>query len=356
VTEGTEPQTWLHPDSEDLLGATASLGDQIGSALASFAPIDGLPGLPGADGLTSVVVAGMGGSAVAGEILRAYAAPRSKVPVVLVNDYSLPGFVGPGTLWFAVSFSGGTEETAVATAAALKAGAHVVAVTSGGALSEMVRDGGGSVILIQPGVTQPRSAVGATAVPLLLVCEQLGLVTDARAQLEAVVAQLSRRRSELESGAGLAADIARRIGRTIPVFHAGSGLPAVAARRWKTQLNENAKSPAYFGVQPEVCHNEVCGFGQHGDVTRQVLTLVNLRTGSEDPRIVLRFQLFAEATEEALARVIEVEAAGDGELACFFDLVMVGDFVSLHLATRDGIDPGPVPTLTELKRRLASGA
>jgi glucose/mannose-6-phosphate isomerase len=105
-----------------------------------------------------------------------------------------------------------------------------------------------------------------------------------------------------------------------------------------------------------VCHNEVCGFGQHGDVTRQVLTLVNLRTGSEDPRIVLRFQLFAEATEEALARVIEVEAAGDGELACFFDLVMVGDFVSLHLATRDGIDPGPVPTLTELKRRLASGA
>jgi len=353
VSARTEPPQWLHPDSEDLLGASAALGEHIDSALGAFVPIDGLPG-PGA--LTCVVVAGMGGSAVAGEVLQAFAGPRSTVPVVLVNDYSLPRHVGPGTLMFAVSFSGDTEETLRTTAAALQTGAHIVAVTSGGALAGMVGDGGGSVILIRPGVSQPRCAVGATAVPLLLVCEQLGLVPDVRAQLQAAVAQLARRRAELESGGGLAAEIARRIGRTIPLFHAAAGLPAVAARRWKTQLNENAKAPAYFGVQPEVCHNEVCGFGQHGDVTRQVLTHVNLRTRTEDPRIALRFELYAEAIEEAVAGVIDVDAAGDGELARFFDLVTLGDFVSLHLAAREGIDPGPVPTLTELKQQLASRA
>jgi glucose/mannose-6-phosphate isomerase len=136
------------------------------------------------------------------------------------------------------------------------------------------------------------------------------------------------------------------------VFHGSAGLAAVAARRWKTQVNENSKAPAYFGVQPEVCHNEVCGFGQNGDVTRQLLTLVNLRSGLEDARLSRRFDLFAELTSEALAGVVDVEAAGEGELARFFDLVMIGDFVSLHLAGREGVDPGPVPTLDELKLRL----
>jgi len=119
-------------------------------------------------------------------------------------------------------------------------------------------------------------------------------------------------------------------------------------------VNENSKAPAYFGAQPEVCHNEVCGFGQHGDVTRQMLTLVNLRTGLEDARLADGFDLFAELTSEALAGVVDVEAAGEGALARFFDLVMIGDFVSLHLAAREGIDPGPVPALEELKSRLSS--
>jgi glucose/mannose-6-phosphate isomerase len=120
-------------------------------------------------------------------------------------------------------------------------------------------------------------------------------------------------------------------------------------------MNENSKSPAFFGLQPEVCHNEVCGFGQHGDVTRQILTLVNLRTGLEDAALARRFAVFAEMADEALAAVVEVEGSGEGELARFFDLVMVGDFVSLHLAAREGIDPGPVPALVEIKRRLAAG-
>jgi glucose/mannose-6-phosphate isomerase len=347
---------WLQPDSEDLLSATSGLGDQIMAALAAGVA---LPASVTGAGLNSVVVAGMGGSAVAGEVLQAYAAPRSSLPVVLVNSASPPRFLGPGSLVFAVSFSGETEETLAVASAAVGAGAPVVAVTCGGSLGRLVAGSGGTVVDLagrRPPVTQPRSAIGATVAPLLIACEGLGLLTGASSELRRAGEQLEVRRTSLSSGEGLAREIARQIGRTIPLFHGASGLGAVAARRWKTQVNENSKSPAAFGVQPEVCHNEVCGFGQQGDVTRQVLTLVSLRTGLEDAVMSRRFELFAELTAEALARVVDVEASGEGELARFFDLVMIGDFVSLHLAAREGIDPGPVPTLSELKLRLASGA
>jgi glucose/mannose-6-phosphate isomerase len=193
-------------------------------------------------------------------------------------------------------------------------------------------------------------------VPLLLACEQLGLLRDVRTHLSATIAQLARRSAELSAGSGISAHLAQLLGRTIPLIHGASGLGAVAARRWKTQVNENAKAPAFCGVQPDVCHNEVCGFGQNGDVTRQVLTLVNLRTGFEDATVAAGFELFSELTSETLARVLDVEGSGEGDLARFFDLVMIGDFVSLHLAAREGIDPGPVPTMAELELRVAAGS
>jgi glucose/mannose-6-phosphate isomerase len=127
----------------------------------------------------------------------------------------------------------------------------------------------------------------------------------------------------------------------------------VAALRWKTQVNENAKSPAFFAVQPELCHNEVAGWGEHGDITRQVLTLVTLRHDAEDPRVAARFDLVGELLLEVVADMVEVRAEGDGALAQFFDLVLMGDFVSLHLAGHEGVDPGPVPALAGIKSRLA---
>ncbi len=349
------PAPWLRPDAEGMLAATAGLGEQIGDALDDASS----PPAPRGREIRSVVVAGMGGSAVAGEVMQAYATGRSAVPVTLVDSGRAPRWVCPETVFFAVSYSGQTEETLSATSQALSSGASVVAITTGGQLGELVAAEGGHVIgLGRAGrlVSQPRSAVGAMVSRLLLACEQLALVDGAALGLERAREQVERRRRTLVTGSGLAAELARRIGRTIPLFHGAAGLGAVAARRWKTQVNENAKAPAFAGVQPEVCHNEVCGFGQHGDVTRQVLTLVNLRTGDEEDPISRCFELFAELTSEALAGVVDVVAEGDGELARFFDLVMVGDFVSLHLAAREGIDPGPVPTLTELKWRLRSGA
>ncbi len=172
--------------------------------------------------------------------------------------------------------------------------------------------------------------------------------------IDSAVGQLKRRRDELV-GAGdssAAAALARRIGRTLALVHGGGAVGGVAAQRWKTQINENAKAPAWWSAQPELCHNEVCGWGQHGDVTRQLITAVALRHDGEHPQVDRRFELVGEIMREVVADVIEVRAEGEGDLAQLLDLILVGDYVSLWMAADAGIDPGPVPVLTDLKAEL----
>jgi glucose/mannose-6-phosphate isomerase len=133
-------------------------------------------------------------------------------------------------------------------------------------------------------------------------------------------------------------------------------LGTAAAQRWKTQINENAKAPAFWSVHPELCHNEVCGWGQHGDVTRQVMSIVKLRHENEHPQVIRRFDIVDDYLREAVSTVEEVWAEGEGDLAQLLDLVIMGDFVSLHLAFQEGIDPGPVDVLVQIKQRLTEGS
>ncbi len=336
----------LPVDSLGLLAATAGLGSQIEAALAGPRPE------VREASYSNVVVFGMGGSGVAGAVASALGESASPVPIIPVSGYTSPAFVSSGTLAVAVSFSGETEETLSAASEAVARGAELIAITGGGSLASLAAGQGGRVLLLPPGIPQPRAGLGSMLSLLVLSLEEAGLLDGARRQLEEAATQLGRRIPELLAGAGPAVEIARRIGRTIPLVHGGRGLGEVAARRWKTQVNENAKAPAFSGTEPEVCHNELCGFGQSGDVTRQLLTLVSLHLGGEDGRIARRLAYFAELAGEALADHLEVMGEGAGPLAGFFDLVAIGDFVSLHLAAAEGVDPGPVPVLAEMKRRL----
>ena len=344
-------------DTQGMFEATAGLPEQVAAAcLAGGGVVDPA----GGSRVRNVVTLGMGGSGIAGDILAAVAGPVLPVPVTVVKSYECPPFVGEGTLVFAISASGDTEETLQAATDAALQGARVVAVTGGGELARLASGWGAPVIPV-PALPQPRTAVGAMSVPPLVVLEDLGLFRGARGWISLAVDQLKRRRDELAGdgpeGVGPsrsgAAEIARLIGRTWPLIHGGGALGAAAALRWKTQVNENAKVPAFCNTQPELCHNEVCGFGQHGDVTRQVLTLVTLRHGGEHPQVSRRFGLVADLVRETVASIIEVRAEGEGELAQLMDLILVGDFVSLWLAAQEGVDPGPVPALVELKQALA---
>ena len=339
-------------DTEGMFDATAGLPEQVAAAADAAR---GLEHLPERESVEAVVVLGMGGSGIAGDILVASAAPFMAVPVVVVKSYELPHFVGEGCLVFAMSFSGNTEETLEAATEAAMQGARIVAVTSGGELAHLAEGWGAPVVPVPTTIPQPRAALGAMAIPPLVVLEEIGLFPGATQWIDLAIGQLQRRRDRLTRETNDALTLAKRIGRTIPLIHGGGTIGGAAAQRWKTQVNENAKSPAFWAAQPELCHNEVAGWGQHGDATRQLLTLVNLRHDHEHPQVSRRFELVADLVREVVSSIEEVHAEGEGELAQLLDLILFGDFVSLHLAAQEGLDPGPVPALVEIKSRLQQG-
>lgn len=338
-------------DTLDMLGVTLALPEQVATAAADLA--GGVAGLPGG-AISNVLAVGMGGSGIAGDVLVAVAAPVCPVPILTLKDYELPGFVGPDTLVIAVSASGGTEETVSVATEAAHAGAHLVAVCQGGPLSELAEAVGAPWVPVPASIKMPRAGIGALSVPPLLVLEELGLLPGASQAVDAAVQQLRRRRDELAVPGNEAEALAKRIGRTLPLVYGGGALGAVAAQRWKGQCNENAKVAAWANRVPELCHNEVAGWGQHGDVTRQVLTLIELRHDFEHPQIDRRFDLVNDLVDEVVAGPYRVDAQGDSALAQLFDLVLFGDVVSLHLAFEAGVDPGPIPALEYIKQGLSS--
>jgi glucose/mannose-6-phosphate isomerase len=345
----TPPQ---YLDTLGLWEATVAQPERALISLAAAGDVLDSGAAPPPGDIRSVVVFGMGAGATAGEFVAAYAADRSAVPVSAIHGYGVPSFVGPHTLAFAVSHSGDTEETGAAAAAAVERGAHLVVVAGSGALSATAASLGVPCFGVPTGVPAGRAALGDLAIPMLLTLARAGLVDDVEPSLRAALATWQRRRDALVVSGSPPEELARRIGRTIPLVYGSTGVSAVAARHWKAQVNENAKTPSFFAVQPELSHNEVVGWGQHGDVTRQVLTLITLRHRAELAQVARRFDLVLEATDEVMANVVEVWAHGDDDLSRFFDLTLFGDLVSLHLAGREGIDPGPVPARRDVEAGL----
>lgn len=344
-----EPSSPL--DSWSMLEATAGLAEQIEAAVEAAEAVD-LSGLPDRSQIENVLVLGMGGSGVSGDLLTVAAGPFLPVPVVVVKGYEPPSYANENTLVFAMSFSGDTEETVDAVTTAAVAGAPVVAITRGGEIGRLAESWQAPVVPVADGIPAPRAGLGAISVPPLVVLERLGLFPGAGEWISRAVTQLKRRRDALLRPGNEAELLARRLGRTIPLVYGGGGIGHVAAARWKTQINENAKAPAFANTVPELCHNEIAGWGQHGDLTRQVFSLVQLRHEHEHPQVMKRFELVTRWTEEVMGGVHEVQAEGDGPLAQLLDLISFGDFVSLHLSFQEGVDPGPVPVLDEIKAAL----
>ena len=330
---------------------TRALPEQLDEAVAAARKVTDLPSL---DEVDHVVVMGMGGSGIAGDIVRAVAGPMMPVPVVVSKGYPCPGFVNKGSLVIAVSFSGNTEETLEAAATAEEAGAQMIVVTSGGTLGDLASDWGAPVYDLDRSIPMPRAAVGAVSVPPLVALERIGLFPGAQRWIELAVQQLASRRANLAED-DVAAAVADMIGDTVPLVYGGGDLGAVAARRWKNQVNENAKAPAFSNEMPELCHNEIAGWEANRAVSGSALSLITLRHDHEHPQISRRFDYNAQVTANVVAASVEIAAEGEGQLAQLFDLMYVGDFTSLHLAAARGVDPGPIAVLDDLKSFLSAG-
>lgn len=303
----------------------------------------------------NMVISGLGGSAIGGDIVRTLAAGQAALPVVVNRDYNLPAYVNSNTLFVAVSYSGNTEETLSAYQQAREKEAAIVCLTSGGKLAQMADSDGYPVIRV-PGNLVPRAATGYLFAPLALFLEEIGLIKNVRGGIEEAIQVLEEQRQmltpEVSSPDNPARQLAEQLKGCIPVIWGSSGLTEAAALRWKAQINENAKSPAYYNLFPELNHNEIVGF----EVPEELLTrlaVVILRDQGDHPQVQKRMAITRQIIENRVQKVVEVSSQGQSFLARFYSLVYLGDYTSVYLAHEYGINPTPVQVIDYLKAELA---
>lgn len=338
-------------DSIDMFGAVAGLPEQCQEAWE----LGQNSQLPGAGAISNIIVAGMGGSAIGGDLLRVYAAGKAAVPVAVNRGYLLPAYAGPDTLVIAVSYSGNTEETLSAYDDARARGCSMLALTTGGKLKERSEGDGVPVITI-PGGISPRAATGYLFIPMLAVLQRLGLLPDLESEVAELVSGLQEIRGHLRPESpwenNAAKQLAQKLHNRIPVIWGSSGSTEVVAMRFKGQINENAKSPAYWNVFPELNHNELVGFEVPKDLLEK-LHLVILKDEKDHPRVKTRIEITRGIAAKVVSGVDEIKARGTGMLARMYSLIYTGDYASVYLATLYGIDPGPVKIIDYLKTELA---
>ena len=338
-------------DSRDLFGvlagfpAQARKGIEIGNAVNLSSIRDGA--------IRSLVICGMGGSAIGGDVLRAYAAEKARIPIVVNRDYTLPGFVGEGTLVMIASYSGTTEESLSALDAAQKRGAQCVAITSGGELRQRA-DRERFPAAVIPGGLAPRTALGYMFFPMLMIAGRLDIIDVRTAELEQLIADLTAKTAlcaNYHDAENPAVRIAEALRGRLPVVYAAQrGLDAVVTR-WRCQIHENAKMLAYGNVFPEMNHNEIVGWEQNPDLLKRV-AVVLLRDSHDLPQIRRRMSVTLDLIRPLAGEVIEVYAGESSLLSRIFGLICLGDWVSFYLAVGTGMDPYPIEKINALKQAL----
>jgi glucose/mannose-6-phosphate isomerase len=298
----------------------------------------------------AVVVAGMGGSAAGGDVLAACAAERVDVPVLVHRGYGLPALVGPEDLVVVVSYSGETVETLSAAATALERRCPVVAITAGGRLAALAQRHQVPTVTL-PGGLMPRLALGYLFFPLLAVLRAADLTVAKEAEVEEALTGLDTLTGECAPASPASANEAKRLALVLsdrlPVIYGGPAT-GVAAYRWKTDLEENAKTFAVAGTLPEMNHNEIEVWGSR---VVQALHVVLLRDAHESADMNRRFTLVRELVA-AQTGVSEVWTRGTACLARLLSLIALGQWTSFYLAVLRGMDPWAVPTLEAFKARL----
>lgn len=306
--------------------------------------------------IRNIVIAGMGGSGIGGDLAKAVLANNCPIPIAVNRDYTLPAFVSPQTLFIAVSFSGNTEETLMSVETAYERGAAIIAITCGGKLAAFAAQRSIPCLAI-PFQGQPRAALGYLYLPVLAILARLGFAQglDLRGDIQEAIHLLSRLVSGFHPDVedNCPKQLAHQMCGKLPIVYAPQTLRAVAIR-WTGQINENAKSLAYHNLLPEMNHNEIEGWKFPSDLTQRcfVVMLDDQDVCNQTQR---RMEITAELIERHTAGVAQVHSQGESLLARLFSLIAVGDWTSLYLAVLYSQDPTPVVRIQELKRRLQLG-
>ena len=264
----------------------------------------------------NVVITGLGGSAIGGDLIRMLTSGRSPIPVVVNRDYNLPVFVDEKTLVIVSSYSGNTEETLAAYEDAKGKKAKLLAITTGGELKNRAMTDETPIITIPAGLP-PRAALGFSFFPLFVVFQELGIGIRKQYDVDSAIDILKEIRDELKPEVpekdNLAKALAKKLYGKIPVIYGTSALTDVLAVRWKGQLNENSKHPAFFNAFPELNHNEIMGFEGDKELLKH-LEIVILRSPYEINRVKKRIDITTNIIKDAVSGVTEIWPRGESVL------------------------------------------
>ncbi len=339
-------------DTLDMIGEINNLPDQLGFAYQLGLKHD----LPEWKDFRQVVIAGMGGSAIGADLLAAYCAPLTPLPVAVQRDYGLPLYArGAQTLVICSSHSGNTEETLDAFEAARMAECRILVVSTGGELAKRAKENSIPVWTFDH-AGQPRAAVGFSFGLLLAMFQRLGFIPDQKEALDDALTSMKRSQERLKPDVVAVKNPAKRyagqlMGRWVTIM--GAGLLSTVARRWKGQINEVAKAGANFEFLPEANHNTLAGTMHPQEVLNPHTMTLFLRAPSDHPRNRLRSDLTRKAFMLEGMNTDYVDARGKTPLAHMWTLILFGDYVAYYLAMGYGVDPTPIQALVDFKKSMA---
>ena len=339
-------------DSGDMAGYISAMPDHLleGAQIAREADLGGLE----TETFHTLVIAGMGGSAIGGEIARSYLSEEIPIPFLVQRHYRLPGFVNKKSLVICSSYSGNTEETVAAYRHALSRGANILVITSGGELAQRAAADKIPLVLIPKGIPSPRAALGYSLAPLLTILFRLGLCTAPFEEIEEAASLMRNRLPGYtpDSDKNKALEMARLLHGTIPVIYASQDHLDAVATRFKGQICENAECLAFSNVFPEFNHNELVGWGELYGLEEKISAVIISDDGDHN-RIKARMKIVGDYLESKGRRVLRIQAEKVSELAKITLLVQLGDFTSYYLALLSGVDPTPVKAIDYLKNKMS---
>ncbi|MDI6778658.1 MAG: bifunctional phosphoglucose/phosphomannose isomerase [Bacteroidota bacterium] len=304
--------------------------------------------------IKNIVVSGLGGSAIGGDLIRTYLAAEIKIPFLVNRHYFLPEFVNDNSLVIISSYSGDTEETISAHKEAIKRGAQVLCITSGGETERLAKKNNQSLIKIPTGYP-PRAALGYAFFPLLVILGNLGLIKDRSKDIEETIAFLkkkSKRYSDLNSQTNEALSFAKTLSGKLPIVYSSADVFDSVNLRWRGQLCENSKILAFGHTLPEMNHNELVGWKVLIEQMADMMVIF-LHDKGDYKRVQLRMKIMEGIVKEYASNVVNIYSEGNSLLTRMFSLIFLGDWISYYLAILNKVDPTPVKVIDYLKAELA---
>ncbi len=309
---------------------------------------------PGGQPVEKVLLCGMGGSAIGGDLLRAYLGQDMKVPFLVNRNYSLPGFVDDSTLVLVASYSGQTEETLSSFSQAQEAGARLICLTSGGMLGRLAQEHGVPCAQIPEGYP-PRSALGFCSIPFLVCLSRLGLLADRSEELRRSIELVRRKIQDYCPSTSIAANPAKGLAISlkdrIPIIYGSDSHLEMVAIRWRGQFSENGKQLAYSSTLPEMNHNEIEGWTHPPKLLRQLVPIF-LRDRDDPSKTQARIDVTRGLLSEKVDSALEYWTEGESWIDRLWSLILLGDYASVYLAFLNQVDPTPVRTIERLKTQL----